>query len=163
MILTTHGIIGGAIGAVIPEYPEAAVGLAFVSHFVADALPHWDYKIFSSSLDPERGGALKMNRLLALDLIRISIDGIAGLFLAWWLFATPTHPWLWFFAAGAGMAPDVLHFLYLRCPKGILKSIEDFHVGIHTNIRITRARIGFTLQCITWVLVYCAVRTIIAS
>ncbi|NIT03722.1 hypothetical protein GTO10_02200 [Candidatus Saccharibacteria bacterium] len=41
MLLTPHVAAGMAIGAAIPD-PKIAVPLAFASHFVLDAVPHWD-------------------------------------------------------------------------------------------------------------------------
>jgi hypothetical protein len=41
MLLTPHVAAGLAIGAAVPD-PRVAVPLAFVSHFVLDAVPHWD-------------------------------------------------------------------------------------------------------------------------
>ena len=41
MFLTPHVAVGVAIGSLIPN-PVIAVPLALASHFVLDAVPHWD-------------------------------------------------------------------------------------------------------------------------
>lgn len=41
MLLTPHAAVGIAIGSAIPD-PKIAIPLAFLSHFVLDAIPHWD-------------------------------------------------------------------------------------------------------------------------
>ena len=44
MILAPHIIVGAIIGAKIKK-PFLVIILAFLSHFVLDAIPHWDYSI----------------------------------------------------------------------------------------------------------------------
>ena len=53
MILSTHAIVGAAIASFLPSHPTTAFVLGFGSHFVLDAIPHWDYPIKSASVDPE--------------------------------------------------------------------------------------------------------------
>jgi hypothetical protein len=42
MILSTHAIVGAAIASFLPSHPTIAFVLGFGSHFVLDAIPHWD-------------------------------------------------------------------------------------------------------------------------
>jgi hypothetical protein len=76
MILVTHGIIGGAVVALLPTHPVIGVTLAFASHFAFDAIPHWDYKIYSQSIHPD----FREN----FDLIKISF---------WTFFALEAMDW----------------------------------------------------------------------
>lgn len=41
MTATAHALIAGAIASKIPD-PALAVVLSFASHFIIDAVPHWD-------------------------------------------------------------------------------------------------------------------------
>ncbi len=41
MITTAHAIVAGAIAAKFPD-PAVSIPLAFTSHFIMDAIPHWD-------------------------------------------------------------------------------------------------------------------------
>lgn len=41
MLLTPHAAVGIAIGSAVPD-PKISIPLAFLSHFVLDAIPHWD-------------------------------------------------------------------------------------------------------------------------
>ncbi len=116
MILSTHAVIGAGIVASLPAHPIIGVSLAFASHFVLDMIPHWDYTLYSDSIDPQKGGAIVLNRHLFYDALRIGGDGIGGLVLAYIFFFSPVHPWLWFFGAAAAMFPDFLQFVYIRFP-----------------------------------------------
>lgn len=42
MTATAHALIGGAIAATI-QNPQAGIALAFISHPIADMIPHWDF------------------------------------------------------------------------------------------------------------------------
>ncbi len=42
MTATAHAIVAGAIAARFPD-PVVSVPLAFTSHFIMDAIPHWDF------------------------------------------------------------------------------------------------------------------------
>jgi hypothetical protein len=60
-----HGLTGAVI-AIAVKRPELAVPLAFLSHFVQDAIPHWDYGVKPGS------GKLfdrRFNTFLITDLI----------------------------------------------------------------------------------------------
>lgn len=52
MILSTHAVVGGAIGSLFPSHPILVALLGFTSHFVIDAIPHWDYPLKSISVKP---------------------------------------------------------------------------------------------------------------
>jgi hypothetical protein len=45
--LSTHAIVGGAIASLISSHPLLAAVAGFTSHFVIDAIPHWDYRLRS--------------------------------------------------------------------------------------------------------------------
>jgi hypothetical protein len=42
MTATAHALVSGAIAAAIPN-PYISLPLAFISHFIMDAIPHWDF------------------------------------------------------------------------------------------------------------------------
>lgn len=42
MTATAHALIGGAIAAAVPD-PNIGLPLAFISHPLADMIPHWDF------------------------------------------------------------------------------------------------------------------------
>jgi hypothetical protein len=138
MILTTHAIIGGAIASILPSHPLVAVTLSFASHFLVDAIPHWDYPIRSKGLRPGSGSVLAIDGVLLRDLMAIGADGLAGTALALVLFATRQTFWVVLLCAWAAMLPDPLQFLHNVYPRGPLPILQRFHSWIHTNYQIKR-------------------------
>lgn len=133
MTLTAHAIVGAGIAATIPAHPVLGVSLAFASHFLVDAIPHYDYQIRSASINPNLGGPLRFDTPLFIDLGSIALDGLFGLLLAFILFSTPTQ-WPLVLAAGfAGQLPDALQFVYLKSKAEPLVTLQKFHHWIHTK------------------------------
>jgi hypothetical protein len=63
-ILSTHAIVGAAIASFLPSHPTTAFVLGFGSHFVLDAIPHWDCPIRSASVNPKIGAPVAFDRAL---------------------------------------------------------------------------------------------------
>lgn len=135
MTLTAHAIVGGAIAAAMPTHPILGIGAAFASHFLIDAIPHYDYKVRSASIHPKKGDPMKYDRALLLDFFSIGTDFALGLLLAFVLFATPATWFLVLVAAFAGQFPDALQFAYTRAPH-VLGGLQRFHEWIHTGYRM---------------------------
>jgi hypothetical protein len=137
MILSTHAIVGGAIASLFPSDPLLAVVAGFASHFVIDAIPHWDYPLRSISVGKGADNRrLKLNRSVMVDLICIGVDACAGLALAIWLFATPTSAWVVALGAIAGMVPDPLQFVHSLHPREPLVSLQRFHRWMHSKRKL---------------------------
>ncbi len=79
MILSTHAIVGAAIASFLPSHPTTAFVLGFASHFVLDAIPHWDYPIRSAAVDPKIGAPMTFDRALLRDAVVIGSDGVLGI------------------------------------------------------------------------------------
>lgn len=153
MILVTHGIIGGGLGAVLPGGPAVSFVVGFASHFILDALPHWDYKLGSVSeqFDDEVGFKVKNSPALLVDVTKVSIDGLAGLFLPLLFFPVVYGGDLWlsiFLGALGAILPDFLQFIYAKKEYRFMKPLQAFHEWIHTDQRIKDPLIGFSLQVI---------------
>lgn len=133
MTLTTHAIVGAAIASVIPAHPSLAITAAFVSHFLLDAIPHWDYPIRSDSVNPEVGATMKYDGALLADILTIGTDAVLGIGLALLLLGTPSSIALVLCGAGAAILPDALQFAYVRLPREPLISIQRFHSFIHAS------------------------------
>jgi hypothetical protein len=138
LTLTTHAIVGAAIVSIFPDYPLLALPLAFVSHFLLDSLPHWDYPLHSSSIDPRLGAPMKYDWKLCADLLTIGGDAVLGIVLASLIFAAhnPAHFFLILGGACAAMLPDPLQFAYVRFPHQPLTSLQRFHHWVHTSYRM---------------------------
>ena len=148
MILSTHAIVGGAVASLLPSHPVLVVVLGFASHFVIDAIPHWDYPLQSISVKPGADNRkLRLDRRLVLDLFLISLDAFAGLAAAIFLFAPPASPVVIALGAVAGMLPDPLQFAHSLYPHQPLKILQRFHVWIHSKQRLGW-RLGASTQAL---------------
>ncbi|MDA9508869.1 hypothetical protein XI09_30385 [Bradyrhizobium sp. CCBAU 11386] len=137
MILSTHAVVGGAIASLLSSNPILAAVTAFASHFVIDAIPHWDYPLRSIAV-----GKGASNRHLPFDsetlndLAIISTDACVGFGLALWLFATETSMWAVAVGAIAAMLPDPLQFVHSLYPRGPLNALQQFHGWIHSKRKL---------------------------
>jgi len=117
-----------------------------VSHFVIDAIPHWDYPLQSIATGVTADNRqLNVSGALVRDLALIGFDACAGLALAMVLFANPMNAWIVALGATAGMLPDPLQFLYSVYPREPLKSLQQFHSWMHSNKRL-QWRLGVSSQ-----------------
>lgn len=147
MTLTTHAIVGGAIASIMPAHPYLAIAAAFASHFLLDAIPHWDYPIRSDCVNPNVAGAMKYDGALLADMLTIGIDAVLGIALALLLLARPSDFSLVLCGAAAAILPDAFQFAYIRFPREPLISLQRFHSWIHAS-RNLRARpiLGLSAQ-----------------
>ena len=144
MILATHAIAGAALAAIMPDRPILAFTAGVASHFLLDAIPHWDYELRSKQEDKNNplNNDMIIGRDFWLDLIKLGADTFLGLGLGWLFFQSffLDHGALGFltFVAGAigGLLPDALQFAYfkLRPPAGgWLTTLQRFHYWIHAD------------------------------
>ncbi len=149
MTLTTHAITGAALATLMPSHPVLGFCAGFGSHFLLDAIPHWDYPILSDSIHPSKGGKLKFSRLLFLDGLRIGGDALLGLVLAALIFGYPYLLTPALIGAIGGITPDFLQFVYLRFPHPATSWLQRFHSWIHTRVGFEgRPVLGMTTQVI---------------
>lgn len=73
MLNISHAVIGASIAAVVPD-PKIGLPLAYLSHHLADMVPHWDFNI--------RHNGFSKTKMLAVALV----DAAEGLLLGWLLF-----------------------------------------------------------------------------
>jgi hypothetical protein len=137
MILTTHAIVGGAIATLISSHPVVALAGGIASHFLIDAIPHWDYPLRSMFRGAKEGKALQIDNGLLIDLGFIAIDCFLGLALSIFLFATPANLIAVLCGIVGGMLPDPLQILHRLYPRGPLPALQRFHAWIHTNHKLT--------------------------
>ena len=136
MILSTHAIVGAAIASFLPSHPTTAFVLGFASHFVLDAIPHWDYPIRSGSVNPRIGASVTFDRALLRDVVVIGSDGLLGILGALLLFASPDGLWSILLGAFGAMLPDPLQTIHAHLPHEPLRTLQRFHRWIHTNKEI---------------------------
>jgi len=136
MILTTHAIVGAAIGRLVLN-PYEAFALGFISHFLIDAIPHCAYPL--ASLINNGKDPLKKDMVLDLrfakDLVFITVDFCIGISLAIFIFQNAAGftnfslPLL----AGAlgGVLPDALQFAYFKIRREPLTTLQKFHHNVN--------------------------------
>ncbi len=138
MTLTAHALVGAAVVSLMPAHPVVGLCLAFASHFVLDAIPHWDYPIQSDSVNPKIGAAMRYDRALLIDALTIGFDGALGVACALLLFATRKNIGLVVFGACAAIFPDALQFIYIRFPHEPLSSLQRFHEWAHSSTSLSK-------------------------
>lgn len=148
MTLTTHGILGAATASFFPGFYPLAWFASFVSHFFADAIPHWDYQTKSAkkNLNPLANDFIITKESLG-DLVKIGLDFNLGLILSLLIFPFPEYdPWLILGGAFFAILPDPLQFAYWKIRREPLTSLQRLHIAIHAKTRIRDWRIGVPLQ-----------------
>ena len=144
MILATHAITGVALATITPDQPILAFTAGVVSHFLLDAIPHWDYELRSKRENENNplNNDMIIGRDFWFDLIKLGADTFLGLVLGWLFFYSffigHGSLGLLTFTAGAigGLLPDALQFAYfkLRPPAGgWLTALQRFHYWIHAD------------------------------
>jgi hypothetical protein len=152
MTLTTHAVIGATVASLFPEQPWLAITVAFASHFLLDALPHWDYSVqcLKKDVNDPTHEEFVVNPLSLIDLLKISIDFTCGIILALMLLpVSPISIGVWLILVGAlmGMLPDFLQFIYFKFKPRWVKPFQRLHDFAHTRIRIKyQPVIGITSQ-----------------
>jgi hypothetical protein len=161
LTLTTHAIVGAAIASLLPTHPYLAVSAAFASHFLLDAIPHWDYPLRSDSMNPGVVAAMKFDSAVLADVLTIGADAMLGLGLALLLLARPGDFALIICGAGAAILPDALQFAYMRFPREPLISLQRFHCWIHASRNLSgRPVLGLSAQISLVVFVLLIVRVL---
>lgn len=142
MTLTTHIIIAAAVAKpLLNVHPAFAFLAALASHYLSDAIPHWDYKPFPEKSDEwEAGvGQIKLNDPAYLrGFLRITVDFFIGSLLLF-LILRPDGSQEFLSMAAAilgGVLPDFLQGLYGTRYFEFLRPIQRFHDKIHSKIKL---------------------------
>ena len=142
MTLTTHMVIAAAVTKKIAaHHPVVGFFAAVASHYLADAIPHWDYPIRATIHDgnKEKRRWGDDRALLRRDIGYCALDALLGAAIVL-LLIRPSSAAQWLGAIGAivgGALPDFLQGLYLSgC--ALLKPLQKFHDSMHTKIKLGR-------------------------
>jgi len=151
MTLGTHAVVGASVASLVPGSPVLAFILGFVSHFLLDAIPHWDYKLHS--LERKNGDKMQsdmhFNRAFLFDLMHISFDALLGLLIAFIAFrGSPAFPYIILIGATGAMLPDALQFVYFKWKREPLRSLQRFHGWVHAKGRVHDPFLGIMFQII---------------
>lgn len=153
MTLTTHSIIAAAVTKSVSHlHPAFMFIVAIATHYLADSIPHWDYKITSiENIEDKDLRYFGKNRMAILrDIRNFTLDGFFGLAIVVAMVRPETtQQWFWVIASVVGgCLPDFLQGLYVFKLK-FLRLPQQFHDFCHTGIRLgSYARIGIPFQLI---------------
>lgn len=145
MTLTTHILIATAVAKPLYGADPSIIFLAALSsHYLADAIPHWDYHLVATK--QKEGGIgefeiLREKKLIFFDLARIGCDMLLGSVIV----IAVLHPNLIreallpiFFTIVGAILPDSLQPLYFLWGRWPITWIHRFHSFMHTKIRLGR-------------------------
>ena len=120
-------------------HPIFILVAAIASHYLSDAIPHWDYKIVSldNPEDKEHRRFRSDRKAIIHDIRNFAIDGFLGAAIV--LIAirpATTQQWMWAIAAIiGGCLPDFIQALNIfKVP--FLRATQKFHDIFHTDIRL---------------------------
>jgi hypothetical protein len=154
MTLTTHSIVGAALASAVPAHPVLAFSLGFCSHFLLDAIPHWDYHLNSMEEDKENPMAtdMKIGKSFFFDLIKIGGDFLLGFVFVFLFFGFGknfSYDAVLFFGTLGAVLPDALQFFYFKWRHEPLSTLQKFHQRIHSKIELKNQSIlGISTQII---------------
>ncbi len=170
MVLTTHAVVGGALGRLLAINPILALAVGFLSHFVLDLIPHWDYPLRSKTADARGVKQLhfRFGSSAVVDLAWIGLDFLIGLTLVYWLFpVTNGSSWLLSSVAWGALGavlPDALQFVYAQWKPRFLSGLQRFHHFIHAKQDLNhRPVLGVTLQVLLMAVVVLAVKLSVST
>lgn len=152
MILASHSVLGVAAAKLAPANPLLAFCLAFLSHFVGDAIPHWEYKL-SKSVDPKYSEGMRLNRDFFVDSIKVWSDIFLGIALSYYIFPGASFEVLSMGIIG-GILPDIFQFLYGKIKVQPLIIFKKFHDAVHSEKMDDKRWLGISMQVIVIFLIY---------
>ena len=155
MILSTHAVVGAAIASLMPSHPALAFVSGFASHFVIDAIPHWDYPLRSLITPSNTGRAITLNWRFCGGLGLVALDACLGVAVALWLYASPTATTAVLLGVLGAILPDPLRLAHKLWPHEPLRTLQRFHGRIHSKRKLGWT-IGVTSQLSFVVLVIAA-------
>ncbi|MDO8743423.1 MAG: hypothetical protein Q7J30_02645 [Candidatus Azambacteria bacterium] len=151
MILASHIIISGILGSETQNYFFAGV-IGLVSHYVLDAIPHWDFYLspnFGAQTKIKDGGFVK-ERIFWKEISKVVIDIAIGFGLLF-IFAnfyknTNTVPLI--ISGVFSILPDALILLYWITNWKFLKWNFDIQEFAH-NLTRSKTNSSFRFGIIT--------------
>ena len=151
MVLATHAVVGTIVATTFTSNPYIAFIIGFVSHFMIDPIPHWDYKLKSVDRDPTGyiNNDVRIDRSFVFDLIKVLFDAFLGtvvsIIIFWFLYEKSSLLVILAAITGA-ILPDPLQFLYWKTKSKFLFPLQRFHKFIHGRQLKVHPHLGVALQ-----------------
>lgn len=156
MTLSTHIVVGATVAAVVTRDPVSAFFAGWISHYLLDAIPHWDYKIRSFEAKDETkplDKKVELGRNFLADVGKVTTDALLGFLILFLTLSVSevsvTKEVLIFFTAGAvgGAFPDFLQFVYGVWNVWPVRKLQEFHHFIHAEHKLDdKPAIGVPIQ-----------------
>jgi hypothetical protein len=157
MILATHAVVGAIVASRFPSHPVLAFCLAFGTHFILDAIPHWDYELKSLNYgdsDPMKT-RLRITKHLIFDVMKVGADFMVGALIAIILLWPANSLFIILIGAVGSATPDFLQFLYFRFQREPLVIIQRFHMWIHADNKMKNSLVlSASLQIVLIIICY---------
>jgi len=164
MILASHIIVSGLLGATTQNYFLAAI-FGFVSHYILDVIPHWDSYLspkFYVKAEAEDGKFIK-EKFFWKEAGKIVIDILIGLGLLFIFLKNLSYINITavFISVFFGILPDPLQLFYLMTKWRFIKwnfDLQEFvHYLIHSKID-QKFWPGIIIQTIAVALIFLVLR-----
>lgn len=123
MVITPHMLVGAAVGSKFGN-PWLVFTLGLLSHYLLDALPHWDYLKGIEIKNPDH-------------LIKIGLDFILGGFFVFLLTYSSEQRFLILIALLGALLPDILEVIYCNFNIKWLRPLSLIHHKIHYPKRLS--------------------------
>ncbi|MFA6094425.1 MAG: hypothetical protein WC757_00870 [Candidatus Paceibacterota bacterium] len=154
MILVTHAVVGATVASFVPAHPVEGFVLGFLSHFILDSIPHWDYNIKSGFIDPDRNSRFSFSKDIIVDAMKIIADILAGFVLAYILFHNQFSGVAVYAGVMGALMPDILQFVQAKIPWKPLVQLRRFHAWIQSDKRFKyRPLVGAGMQVVLIIVV----------
>ena len=152
MTATAHALVAGAIARAVPN-PYLAIPLAITSHFIMDAIPHWDIGADWRKRSKTVTGALAIS------------ETVLGITLAYFLFRGKVETPLLLSTIVASELPDWLeapwYIFFARrtvdAPKKHASHAERFFFWLYKTVNLRHAKAPLPWGIISQVIVVAAV------
>jgi uncharacterized membrane protein YeaQ/YmgE (transglycosylase-associated protein family) len=152
MTLTAHAIVGASVASLLPSHPVLGFAAGFASHFLLDAIPHWDYKLDSMKEDKNNpiNNEMIINRDFVKDILKVGFDGFVGFLLAYLIFVFYMKYSIFTILYGVvgAVIPDVLQFVQMKWRHEPLTGLRRFHLWIQKKKLNDRPALGIFTQIV---------------
>lgn len=154
MTLATHMVVGAAAAKICTNNPAVGFAIGFVSHFLLDAIAHWDYSLASAKSDiflaDSKTKLSLRNKAALVDVLKVSTDALLGfLFVFVFLYSGASGSIILLAGAIGGALPDFLQFIFLLWKTKPIIMLQTLHQWIHAKKDFNnRPLLGISLQLI---------------
>ena len=154
MTLTTHIVVAAAAASPFFPDPMLSFSAGVMSHFLIDAIPHWDWKPLAVIREVDKNSVYyKLQsdiKYFIYDFLRVFLDIALGLMFTYIVassFLDEKIAIAVLLAAFGGVLPDGLQFLYFLKQKEPLATLQRFHEWIHSSIEFPPKRTFLGILC----------------